>query len=120
MKIYNALITGASRGIGAAIAGKMRQAGINVLAPTREQLDLSSNASIDAFLKTLAEPIDILVNNAGINLVARGAEVGDQNIEETIQVNLVAPILLIRGIIPSMVQKGYGRIVNISSIWSLV
>lgn len=120
MKKINALVTGASRGIGAAITSKMRKAGINVLTPSREQLDLSANASIDYFLRTITEPIDILINNAGINLIAAGAEVSDQNIEQTIQVNLVAPIRLIRGIIPHMIQKGYGRIVNISSIWSLM
>ena len=117
---FNALVTGASRGIGAAITMKMRNVGINVLTPSRKQLDLSSNESIDQFLRTTDLPIDILVNNAGINLIAPGSEVSDQNIEDTIQVNLVAPIRLIRGIVPHMIQKRYGRIVNISSIWSLV
>lgn len=120
MKTLTALVTGASRGIGAAITKKMRNTGINVLTPSRKQLDLSSNKSIDQFLRTNDMPIDILVNNAGINLIATGSKVSDQNIEDTIQVNLVAPIRLIRGIVPHMIQKGYGRIVNISSIWSLV
>lgn len=120
MRKFNALLTGASRGIGAAIAMKMRNAGINVLTPSRKQLDLSSNESIDQFLRTTDLPIDILVNNAGINLIAAGLEVSDQNIVDTIQVNLVAPVRLIRGIVPHMVEKKYGRIVNISSIWSLV
>jgi len=120
VKKINALVTGSSRGIGAAITGKMRKAGINVLTPSRKQLDLSSNGSIDHFLRTNDLPIDILINNAGINLIAAGTEVTDQNIEDTIQVNLVAPIRLIRGIIPHMMQKGYGRIVNISTIWTLV
>lgn len=120
MKTLTALVTGASRGIGAAITMKMRNVGINVLTPSREQLDLSSNESIDQFLRTTDVPIDILVNNAGINLIATGLEVSDQNIEDTIQVNLVAPIRLIRGIVPRMIQNRYGRIVNISTIWTLV
>jgi 3-oxoacyl-[acyl-carrier protein] reductase len=118
--IRTALITGASRGIGLAITARMRSAGINVLTPTRQQLDLSSNESIDQFLRTTEEPIDILVNNAGINLIANSSEVSDKNIEDTIQINLIGPIRLIRGIIPSMIQNNYGRIVNISSIWSMV
>jgi 3-oxoacyl-[acyl-carrier protein] reductase len=118
--IRTALITGASRGIGLAITAGMRSAGINVLTPTRQQLDLSSNESIDQFLRTTEEPIDILVNNAGINLIANSSEVSDKNIEDTIQINLIGPIRLIRGIIPSMIQNNYGRIVNISSIWSMV
>ncbi len=120
MKNLTALVTGASRGIGAAIAKRMFAANINVLTPSRQQLDLSSNESIDQFLRITDVPIDILVNNAGINLIAAGLDVSDKNIEETIQLNLVAPFRLIRGIVPNMIQKGYGRIVNISSIWSLV
>lgn len=119
MKKTTALVTGASRGIGAAIAAKMRNEGIHVLSPSRQQLNLSSNESIDQFLRTTDVSIDILVNNAGINLIAAGEDVSDQNIEDTIQVNLAAPIRLIRGIVPRMKQNKYGRIVNISSIFSL-
>ena len=120
MKTLTALVTGASRGIGAAITMKMRNVGLNVLTPSRKELDLSSNESIDHFLRITDVTIDILVNNAGINLIAAGSEVSDQNIEDTIQVNLVAPIRLIRGIVPHMIQNRYGRIVNISTIWTLV
>ena len=120
MRTLNALVTGASRGIGAAIVEKMRDAGITVVTPSRQQLDLLSDASIDTFLKTIASPIDILVNNAGINLIATSTEVSDQNIADTLQVNLIAPMKLIRGLVPHMMQKKYGRIVNISSIWSAV
>lgn len=117
---YNALVTGSSRGIGAAITRKMRSAGIDVFTPSREQLDLSSNESIDHYLSLIDRPIDILVNNAGINLIASGTDVTDQNIQDTIQINLVAPIRLIKGIVTHMIQNGYGRIVNISSLWSVV
>ena len=113
-------MTGASRGIGAAIATKMRNEDILVLTPSRLQLDLSSNESIDTFLSSLDVPVDILINNAGINTIARTIEVTDQNIENTLQLNLVAPLRLIRGIIPQMIQRRFGRIVNVSSIWSVV
>jgi 3-oxoacyl-[acyl-carrier protein] reductase len=115
-----ALVTGASRGIGFAIAARLRHDGVRVLAPSRGELDLLSNASIDAYLAALKEPVDILVNNAGINRLAAGIEVPDSDIEDTLQVNLVAPIRLIRGIAPQMIARSYGRIVNISSIWSMV
>ncbi len=68
----------------------------------------------------LEVPIDILVNNAGINIIEQVQEVSDRNIENTLQVNLVAPLRLSKGIIPDMVQRGFGRIVNISSQWSVV
>jgi len=118
--IRTALITGASRGIGLAIANIFKSKNIKVLTPSRQQLDLSSNESIDAFLKRLNVPVDILVNNAGINTIAHTKDISDQNIESTLQLNLVAPLRLIRGIIPQMIQRRFGRIVNISSIWSVV
>jgi len=115
-----ALVTGASRGIGAAIAARFRHSGANVLTPRRNELDLASNTSIDAYLVSLKEPVDILVNNAGINRLASGIEATDGDILDTLQVNLLAPMRLIRGIAPQMVARRYGRIVNISSIWSVV
>jgi NAD(P)-dependent dehydrogenase (short-subunit alcohol dehydrogenase family) len=115
-----ALVTGASRGIGYAIAARLRLGGALVLTPTRAELDLLSYASIDAYLASLTGPVDILVNNAGINRLAAGTELSDVDIAETLQVNLIAPIRLIRGIAPQMMNRRYGRIVSSSSIWSVV
>jgi len=120
MSHLTALVTGASRGIGAAIAEKLVQEGITVLAPTRADLDLLSNSSIDSFLRALTEPIDILVNNAGINILSGITEVSGSAMQETLQVNLVAPMQLIRGVANVMMDRRFGRIVNISSIWSIV
>lgn len=120
MRGRTALVTGAARGIGLAIATLMREAGAKVVAPTREQLDLSDPSSIENYLRSLTEPVDILVNNAGINLLAEGIEASDENIHETLQVNLIAPMQLVRGLAPQMKARGYGRIVNISSVWSVV
>ncbi len=114
-----ALITGASKGIGKAIAERLKEDGIKVLAPSHKELDLASNASVDAYLATLKD-IDILINNAGINPIAETVNLDDKNIEETIRVNLISPIRLIKGVAPIMIKKRYGRIVNISSIWSVV
>lgn len=64
--------------------------------------------------------IDILVNNAGINKLSSGQEVTDADLYETLQVNLAAPLWLIRALSPRMVENNYGRIINISSVWSVV
>ena len=120
MSNLTALVTGASRGIGAAIAEKFLQEGLTVLAPPRNELDLTSNSSIEYFIKNLVRPVDILVNNAGINILSDIQEVSDRDIQDTLQVNLVAPMKLIKGIASQMMTRRYGRIVNISSVWSIV
>ncbi len=112
-----ALVTGASRGIGAAIAARFREAGAEVLTPSRSELDLLSNESIRAYLAALREPVEIVVNNAGINPLAGSTEVRDRDLHQVLQVNLVAPIHLIAGVVPGMKARHYGRIVNISSIF---
>jgi len=113
-----ALITGAARGIGRAIAQLFNEQGAKVFAPTRKELDLSCNESIDQYCSQLDLPIDIIVNNAGINPLGAADEFSDADLAETLQINLVAPMRLIRALSPGMAQHGYGRIVNISSIWS--
>lgn len=116
-KAYKALITGASRGIGQAIAGLFSKNNIEVIAPTRQELDLSSRKSIYSFAENLKSPVDILINNAGINKLASFEEITDEDLDETVQVNLTSQILLTKLLIPGMKNQKYGRIVNISSIW---
>ena len=63
-----ALITGASRGIGKAIAEKFREHGYEVVTPTRQEMDLTDGASVDAYISQHKdEYFDVIVNNAGIN-----------------------------------------------------
>jgi NAD(P)-dependent dehydrogenase (short-subunit alcohol dehydrogenase family) len=114
-----ALVTGASRGLGKVFAEQLVKNGMRVLTPKRQQLDLLSNQSIDQYLSSLTEPIDVLVNNAGINRVSQ-TTFSDVDLEDTLQVNLIGPMRLARGLIPGMIQGQYGRIVNISSIWSIL
>lgn len=120
MREKTALVTGAARGIGAAISDRFRKLGARVLDPSRNDLDLSSDVSVDGFLSRLGEPIDILVNNAGINIPAGLSDITKEAMDDTLRTNLIGPIHLIRGVVPGMKERRYGRILNISSIWSLV
>lgn len=120
MRGRTALVTGASRGIGKAISSKFAELGANVLTPTRNELDLNVDASVDNYISSLDEPVDILVNNAGINPLVEGVKLTDEDLYETVKINLTSPTRLIRGIAPRMVDRQYGRIVNISSIWGSV
>jgi 3-oxoacyl-[acyl-carrier protein] reductase len=113
-----ALVTGAGRGIGRAIAERLREDGALVLAPSRAELDLLSNESIDRWCAALAQPVDVLVNDAGVNPLASAAEFTDADLGQTVQVNLLAPMRLARALTPGMARRGWGRVVNVSSIWS--
>lgn len=119
--MQSVLMTGASKGIGKAIFEKFTSEGYCVVAPTREQLDLSEPSSIDDFVgKNKDMPIDIIVNCAAINPIAYIEDIEDIDFDKTMQVNIKAPLKLIQGFVGGMKSRGYGRIVNISSIWGVV
>jgi 3-oxoacyl-[acyl-carrier protein] reductase len=115
-----ALVTGGSRGIGRAIVQAFEARGARVIAPTRAELDLLRPERIGAYLDALGEPVDILVNNAGVNPLGTVLEATDEDIAATMQVNLLAPMTLARRLAPGMAERGWGRIVNVSSIWGTV
>ena len=117
---HKALLTGGSRGIGKAISKLFRDSGIEVIAPTRQEMDLLSDTSVDKFISNLNGDVDILINDAGINPLGELVALNDNNIEEVIKVNLISPIRLMRAIAPKMIKKKWGRILNISSVWSTV
>ena len=120
MKGRTALVTGGSRGIGRAVVERFGQLGARVLAPTRAELDLTDAAAVEAYAAALDEPVDILVNNAGVNPLAGIDELTDDALAETLAVNLTAPLRLCRALAPGMAARGYGRIVNVSSVWTVV
>lgn len=115
-----ALVTGSSRGIGFAIAQRLRESGIYVLTPSRKDMDLRDSLSIDKYINSFDKPIDILINNAGVNYLGSISEIEQHVIHDTLQINLIAPLYLIKLLTDSMKKRQYGRIVNLSSIWSLV
>lgn len=115
-----ALVTGGSRGIGRAVALRLEQLGAEVLAPTRAELDLADPTATEDYLTSLRHPIDILVNDAGVNWLAGLEEADDDLLRATLEVNLLAPIRLSRALAPGMAERGWGRIVNISSVWGIV
>lgn len=115
------LVTGGSRGIGKAITEFYAARGYQVYAPTREILDLSSKVSVENYIKKNNEyGYDIVINNAGCNFINPVEYVREEALEEMFNVNLVSPIRLLRGFVPKMKERNFGRIVNIGSIWGIV
>ena len=114
-------LTGASRGIGKAIFKLLQKEKYKIIAPMRQELDLSKPISIKHLIEINKKAeIDILINNAGINFPQWIDELEDENINQHIQINLVSAIKLIRAFVPQMKKQKWGRIVNISSIFGIV
>ena len=114
-------ISGATRGIGQAIYQKLKKENHKIIAPTRQELDLSDNASMYRYIEAHKDlKVDILINNGGINFRQWIKELEDENIEKHIQINLISPIKLIRAFSKHMIAQKWGKIVNISSIFGIV
>jgi NAD(P)-dependent dehydrogenase (short-subunit alcohol dehydrogenase family) len=129
-----ALVTGANRGIGYEAARRLAGAGLDVVLTSRgdatelaervgarhEQLDVSDPAGVEACAKRLLADgveVDVLVNNAGVLLDdGEGAlAISDELLRATLEVNLFGPLRTTRAFVPAMVERGYGRVVNVSS-----
>ena len=117
MSARTVLVTGASRGIGAAIAARVAADGWQVLAPGRAELDLSDSASVEVFLASGTQ-VDGLVLNAGINEPAKFGEIGDDAWRRIVDTNLDSSFRLLRGLVPGMAERGFGRVVTVSSLYS--
>jgi 3-oxoacyl-[acyl-carrier protein] reductase len=133
----NALVTGASGGIGAEIARVLHAAGATVaLSGTRVEplealaaelggrahvvpCNLSDAASVEALPKAAAEAmgsLEILVNNAGITRDGLMMRMSDEDWQAVIDVNLTSTFRLCRGVLRGMMKARWGRIINISSV----
>lgn len=130
----HALVTGGGRGIGAAIARALADAGASVTVAGRTQapldavcretggravtLDVTDAGAVAASLADLAAeagPIDILVNNAGAAESAPFARTGEDAWQRMLAINLLAPRHCIAACLPAMIERGWGRIVTIAS-----
>jgi NAD(P)-dependent dehydrogenase (short-subunit alcohol dehydrogenase family) len=134
-----ALVTGASKGIGAEICRVFADAGADIIATARDPAGLAETAAaVEAMGRSchsltceladtdavrrmgkaaleLAGAIDILVNNAGIVRVAPAVELPAGDWDETMAVNVRAPFILSQVLAPGMIERRWGKIINISS-----
>src|SRR5689334_15664201 len=127
-----ALVTGASSGIGEAIAQRLSLAGYRVYGTSRRgvssgqhafemlPLDVTSDESVDAAVNNIIQRegrIDLLVNNAGFGVAPGGAE--ESSIEQAkaiFDTNFFGLIRMTRAVLPHMRRQGQGRIINIGSV----
>ena len=120
MSARSVLITGAARGIGAAIAARYRADGWHVVTPSRAELDLSDAAAVERFCAhdDLGE-IDVLVNNAGENVLGRIDTLPDADLRRMVQTNLLSVWSLLRRFAGPMAERRWGRIVNVASVYGI-
>lgn len=134
-----AIVTGAGRGIGRSIAIRLAESGAKVAAcdvdpeSAREtadmlhdrrhpaisfRVDVTDAASVESMIGETSEsmgPVDILINNAGIMFRTRILNISAEEWEKTLEVNLTGPFLCTQAVLPGMMDRRFGRIVNISS-----
>ncbi len=131
------IVTGGTRGIGLDIAKQFYKMGASVYRTSRSnkkiikgtnkknfiktlKVDFLKNQELSEFIKelNLMSRVDVLINNAGINIISNIEEIAHNDWEKINHINLKIPFMLSRIVIPKMKKNKYGRIINISSIFS--
>lgn len=139
--MHTILITGAASGIGAGVAHALAQDGHHLVVSDLDpaaaqavsaaigaaggsaesvQVDVTDDASVAAAMTALSRPVDVLVNNAGLQQVAPLEDFPMPRWELLLQVMLGGTARMTQAVLPGMRARGFGRIVNIGSIHSLV
>ena len=135
-----AIVTGAGRGIGKAVASNLAECGCRVILTARtlaqleqvqqeistsgaEAIAIAADLTRDNEVQRLVEESrqrmgapDILINNAGWGKRAAVVKVALEDLDQTLRLNLRAPMILARSLVPSMIEKGEGAVINIGSI----
>lgn len=136
-----AIVTGASRGLGPAVARRLAADGYDLALVARSAEGLEAVAAairgehgvaVKALAADLATPdgraraihgaldafgqIDVLVNNAAVTTTKRFQEMSEEDVERQLQLNLTAPVDLVRRALPHMLERGTGHVVNVSTI----
>jgi 3-oxoacyl-[acyl-carrier protein] reductase len=139
-----ALVTGASRGLGRAIARALGAAGAAVACAARSveevgaiaaeiaaagrgavglRLDVTRAneiATAVADAESALGPLDVLVNNAGVTLEKRAVEVTDEEWDTVLTTNLTSMFRCARAVVPGMIERGHGKIINVGSVYGAV
>jgi 3-oxoacyl-[acyl-carrier protein] reductase len=111
-----AVVTGASRGIGAATADILEAEGVRVLRVSRgEGIDVTAPDAADAIAARAPGPVDILVNNAGTSFARGLDDLTDDDWNGLWELHVMASMRLMRAFAPGMAERGWGRIVNVTS-----
>lgn len=140
-----ALVTGGAKGLGRVMAQALAEAGADVALASRTlgecqeaaraiasatgrktaafAADVSSSSDVERLAReaeTVLGPIDILINNAGINVRGAAHELSEKDWDAVIDINLKAPFLCSRVFGPKMAARGWGRVINMGSILSVI
>jgi short-subunit dehydrogenase len=126
-----ALVTGASSGIGRATAIALARAGARIKSTGRDEValkrlvedvggeslaaDLGTRAAVEDVARWAGD-VDVLVNNAGFGWAGPYPSMGTEEVETLVRVNLVAPLVLTRLLLPGMLDRGRGHVVNVASV----